>query len=223
MDLGASSLPDFNTDAGLFAYLLPGIIVVFLYMEYVSLGTGLAADRNYGILEPVFLSPIRRHLWLFGAALSVLPTGLLAAGSFVLSSILIFGIHVPHPGFLALLILLVILTSLPWGMFVCSIFLCGRNMRLLYALFETPSEFLSGARFPIASLPLVLSTIAMAYPLSHAVRLLRIAWMDSISWASVFFEITWLVSLDIFLFIVATLLFRWAEERGKQKGTLTFA
>ena len=222
MNPAEPSLNNFTGGDGLWSYLVPGIIVLFLYMEYVTLGTGLSHDRDYGVLEPVFLSPVNRLVWLFGTTLSVIPAAVLSSTGFLISAHFLFSISMPHPILVGLFIFVVILTSLPWGAMICAIFLCGRNTRLLYTIFETPGEFLSGSRFPISALPVMLSSVALLYPLSHAVTLLRYGWYEFIPWADVLKEGIWLIGLGIVYLIISILLFRWAEERGKEQGTLTF-
>ncbi|MBI9103082.1 MAG: ABC transporter permease [Spirochaetales bacterium] len=219
---GAPEVAAFAGGADLFTYLIPGIIVIFLYMEYVSTGFGLSIDRDYGVLEPIFLSPVNRLLWLFGNTISIFPSGILASAGFVLSSHIIFSIHIPHPALLSVLILFVILTSLPWGAMVCSIFLSGRNMRFLYAVFETPGEFLSGSRFPLTALPGLLSGLAVLYPLSHAVNILRYCWFETIPWQKVFVEGSWLIGLGLIYALLSMIIFSAAEEKGKSRGNLTF-
>lgn len=215
-------MPSFAGSSDLYTYLIPGIIVLFLYMEYVSLGFGLSMDRDYGVLEPIFLTPVNRLLWLFGTALSVIPSGSIASAGFLFSSHLLFGISLPHPFILGGFILFIILSSIPWGAMVCAIFLSGRNTRFLYTFFETPAEFLSGSRFPLLALPAFFSGVALMYPLSHAISLLRYAWYLYIPWADVLKEFLWIFALGVMYTFISIVIFSWAEERGKRSGTLTF-
>ena len=212
----------FSGGSDLFTYLVPGIIVIYLYLEYVTLGFGLSMDRDYGVLEPIFLTPVNRLLWLFGTALSIFPSGIFASAGFLLSSHLIFGIGLPHPFILSGFIVFIILASIPWGAMVCSIFLSGRNTRFLYTMFEAPAEFLSGSRFPLIALPVFLSGVALFYPLSHAISLLRFCWYPLVPWKDVLKESLWIVGLGVIYTFVSIVIFTWAEERGKRNGTLTF-
>lgn len=218
-----SSLPgDFGFEGGLFAYIVPGIIVIYLYLEYVNLGIGLSRDRDYGVLEPIFLTPVNRLLWLFGTALSIIPSGVISSTGFLVSARIIFGLTIPHPFFLGLAILFVIISSIPWGALVCAIFLSGRNSRFLYAFFETPAEFLSGSRFPLTALPAGLSAAALFYPLSHGINLLRFFQQEQLSRVLIGREVIWLIVQGIVYTALALFLFTSAEERGKRNGTLTF-
>lgn len=218
-----NSLLKLLTDSNsLWNYLLPGIIVTSLFMEYVNLGSHLSMDRDYGILEPIYISPVNRILWLVGNTTSVIPSGIISTIGFILSSHLIFNIPIPHPFYLFIALLFILISSLPWGAMVCSIFLSGRNQRVLYSIFETPAEFLSGVRFPITALPMVLSSLAVIFPLSHCVKILRFVFMNNIPWDKVFRESITLILLSFCYLFVAIILFNRAEERGKQQGTLTF-
>ncbi|MEW6229247.1 MAG: hypothetical protein AB1700_14340, partial [Bacillota bacterium] len=67
---------------------------------------------------------------------------------YVFLGMVLFRVHFAHPLALVLAVVLVLLTSLPWGALLYAIFLMGRNSRVLYSLFESPAEFLSGVRFP---------------------------------------------------------------------------
>lgn len=218
-----NSITALLTDGGsLWSYLLPGIVVLSLFGQYITIGTHLSFDRDYGILEPIFLSPVNRTLWLLGGCASIIPSGILSSFGFMISSSLIFKIEIPHPFLLVFFTLYIIIFSMPWGALVSSIFLIGRNSRLLYAIFESPAEFLSGARFPILSLPGILSSIALIYPLSHAVNILRYILVDQISWSLLVREMSVFVLLSIIYIVIAIVLFSFAEERGKRAGTLTF-
>ena len=220
---GSAEACPFTGGTDLFSYLVPGIIVIYLYLEYVGLGMGLTVDRDYGVLEPIFLSPVNRLIWLFGTALSTVPAGIISAAGFIASSHLLFGIRLPHPLFLTAAVVFVILSGIPWGGMVCAIFLNGRNSRFLYAVFETPAEFLSGSRFPLTALPAVLSAAALFYPLSHAVLLLRLSWYERIPWQTVGREVLFILALALVYTAAAVFLFRRAEEKGKRDGTLTYS
>jgi len=179
-------------------------------------------DRDYGVLEPIFLSPVNRSLWLLGATSGAIPSALTGAVGFSICSFFIFGIFPPHPLWAFFLLFFVIIFSLPWGCLICAIFLSGRNSRLLYAIFETPSEFMSGARFPLNALPSLLSGLATVYPLSHAVKLLRYAFSSTPSLKGPLQEILWLTVLGVLYSAIAFFLFKRAEKRGKENGTLCF-
>jgi ABC-2 type transport system permease protein len=222
LDPSEPQITEFTGGGSLWTFLVPGIFVIYLYMEYIGLGSQLARDRDYGVLEPIFLSPVNRTIWLFGTASSVLPSGIISSTGFLLSAHFLFTIELPHPFVLILLVFIVLLSSVPWGAMVCAIFLSGRNSRLLYAIFETPGEFLSGSRFPVTALPAFLSTISLFYPLSHAVSLLRLGWYETILWQKILKEVFTLGVLAILYLGIAIFLFHWAEERGKRQGTLTF-
>jgi len=202
-------------------WLCSGMAVLALYLEYVNLGSHLAMDRDYGILEPVFISPVNRGLWLFGTVLGALPSVFLGFSAFMASSALFFGFALPSVGRLLTAFAVVFAFSLPWGALVCSIFLSGRNSRFLYALFETPAEFLSGARFPLSALPNALAFVASLYPLSLAIGVIRAAWS-----ASFYAELPGLC-LRLLAMALAYAALAWsilhrAEKRGKRDGTLSF-
>ena len=222
-DPASPGADNFTSGLDMYSYLIPGVIVVYIYLEYVSIGFGLSVSRDYGVLEPIFLSPVNRMLWLFGTATAGIPSGILAAAGFVLSSMLVFSISMPHPVVFFAGTVLVVFCSVPWGGLVCAIFLCGRNSRFLYAVFETPAEFLSGARFPVAALPVLLSTAAAAYPLSHSVALLRLCWKPAVDLSLIFQDFLRLLLLGVVYSAIASMLFSYAERKGKRDGSLTFS
>lgn len=217
-----SFLKVLSDSESIWSYLLPGIILTYIFMEFVTLGIHLSMDRDYGVLEPIFISPVNRVKWLMGNTTSAVPSGLLAATGFLISSSLIFSIKIHHPFYILAGILFIIATSLPWGGTVCTIFLSGRNQRVLYSLFEVPAEFMSGVRFPITALPSILSTIAVAFPLAHSVALLRLLFKKSIPWSLVMNKGVILLGLSLIYLVIAILLFKRAESRGKRDGNLTF-
>ncbi len=212
-------------DSGFFkimSYIIPGILVLSIFNEYINTGAAMGVQRDYGILEPIYISPVNRTLWLISNAAGVLPSFLASYAGFLISAHIVFRVQPPNILIFIALSILIFVLSLPWGSLVCAIFLTGRNMRLVYALFETPSEFLSGIRFPVAALPGALSFAALAYPLSHCVKLLRTAYLPVIDLIIIGRELATLSLLAVIYLLASSLILRYAEYRGKVEGTLTF-
>ncbi len=212
-------------DSGFFkimSYIIPGILVLSLFNEYINTGAAMGGQRDYGILEPIYISPVNRTLWLISNTAGVLPSFMASYAGFLISAHIVFRVQPPNILLFLILSILIFILSLPWGSLVCAIFLTGRNMRLVYALVETPSEFLSGIRFPVKALPWALSFAALAYPLSHCAKLLRTAYSPVIDISFIYRELISLSILAVIYLVASSLILRYAEYRGKVEGNLTF-
>ncbi len=213
----------FTDGLSLGAYLLLGTFVVSIYAEYVIAGFALSWERDQGTLEAVYLTPVNRLGYLAGNALGSAVTGTASLLMYVVLGMALFQIRFAHPLPLTLALVLVLLTSLPWGALLCAIFLVGRNSRVLYSLFESPAEFLSGVRFPVRAFPATLYTLSSIYPITHAVSLLRAAAAPTLKWAVLRREAAWLVALAVIYLIAARLVVGYAEWRGKVQGNLSYS
>lgn len=209
----------FTGDLSLGAYLTAGTFVVGFYGQYVLTGTILAWQRDQGVLEAVYLTPVHRLVHLLGNALAGAVSGLASVG-FMAFGLILFDVEATNPLILIPAVLIVILTSLPWGALLCAIFLVGRNQRVLFSFFEEPAEFLAGVRFPPQALPGALAVLSAFYPISHAVGLLRAA-LSYAPMAVLQRETCWLCGLGLVYLAGAWAISWYAERRGKMYGTLS--
>jgi len=203
------------------AYLTAGTFVVGLYGQYVLTGFILAWQRDQGVLEAVYLTPVRRLVHLLGNALAGAISGLASVVGFLVFGLILFDVEAANPLILLPAVLIVILTSLPWGALLCAIFLVGRNQRVLFSLFEEPAEFLAGVRFPPQALPGAFTALSAIYPISHGVSLLR-AVLSYAPTAVLQRETCWLCGLGLVYLAGAWAISRYAERRGKTNGTLSY-
>ncbi|MCG8569056.1 MAG: ABC transporter permease [Spirochaetes bacterium] len=220
---GENIVPSFTHSLPLWTYLLTGIFVLHLFLEYINIGGRLSFERDFGVLEIVYLSPVSRIFWLVSNAFSGLVTGILSFIAFAFIAIYLFDIKIYHPWLLTVMVFYFLLMSLPWGAFVIAVFLAGRNMRLFYAIFETPAEFLSGTRFPIQSLPFFLFGIAFIYPISHSVSLIRNCFAQTVDPLLIIKNEILLLILAIVYLCLAYFMILYAEKKGKNKGDLTYS
>jgi ABC-2 type transport system permease protein len=213
----------FTGGLSLGTYLILGTFAISVFGEYIVGGFSLSWDRDQGILEAVYLTPASRLGYLIGNALGSALMGAASLLVYVVLGAALFHARLDHPLVLVSAALLVLATSLPWGALLCAIFLVGRNTRVLYSLFESPAEFLSGVRFPVQALPLALYAVAGVYPLTHAVSLLRAAAAPRLDWAILGREAAWLVCLAVVYLGLARATVAYAERRGKVQGNLSYS
>lgn len=204
------------------AFLLTGTFVIGIYSGYINIGFQLAFQRDFGVLEALFITPINRLQFLVGNTLSNTLTGTMTLLIFFISGLFLLHVKIVHPIILLLSIIISALTSIPWGAFLCSIFLLGRNSRVIYSLFEEPAEFLSGVRFPVLALPSLLFIFSSIYPITHSVNLMRTAINNSVNWHAFINDILWLVGLGLVYLLLAAVIVYIAEQRGKKQGNLSY-
>ncbi len=220
---GKGGVPAVSGDLDLWTYLFSGIFVLFLFQEYIGIGMGISTERDFGVLEILYLSPASRLAWLMGLSLSAVISAVISVVSLMASAIILFDISLVHPFLVAGSIMYVILASIPWGAFVSSVFLIGRNARFLYALFETPADFFSGFRFPVSALPAGFAGMALLYPISHSISLIRLALTEQPDYGAMLRSAGVLALLAIAYGILATDLLRFGERRGKERGDLSYS
>lgn len=210
--------PQFTDGLGLGTWLLAGILVLALFLEYINIGATFAGERDYGTLTILSLSPAPRCLWLWGSAAAGIPAGLAGIGVFAILAALVLAAIPPHPGLFFAAFVYMLVWSLPWGALVVNIFAAGRNMRLLYALFETPAEFLAGTRFPVRALPTAVLGLALWYPLTHATIFMRLAVAKTPDFFRLGREAVAIAFLGLIYGVAAFVVSSFAERRERREG-----
>src|SRR5690242_14111542 len=134
-------------------------------------GIELIWDRQFGFLKETLVAPVPRILIMIGRTLGGATTALLQ-GLIVIAICLVAGFRPAHISLLPLAfayMLLIALLFTAFGTAVASLLSDFQGFQLVMNFMVMPMFFLSGALFPLQSVPRVLKIIAAINPLTYGV------------------------------------------------------
>ncbi|MFH8575134.1 ABC transporter permease [Streptomyces zaomyceticus] len=170
----ATLIPAASLGTGYQTYLFPGMLMMTVQTPAIMVGIRLITDRQSGYLRELLMAPVSRSTLLLGSCAG----GTLVAavqGAVLLS--LAGTVGLPYDPVLLLLLL--------GGMLLASFTLTSMTLALsvtlrspelfhtLLSLLMMPLLFLSGAFFPLESMPGWARGLATVNPLAYGVDLLR--------------------------------------------------
>ncbi|MEV7280587.1 ABC transporter permease [Streptomyces sp. NPDC093111] len=170
----ATLIPAASLGTGYQTYLFPGMLMMTVQTPAIMVGIRLITDRQSGYLRELLMAPVSRSTLLLGSCAG----GTLVAavqGAVLLS--LAGAVGLPYDPVLLLLLL--------GGMLLASFALTSLTLALsvtlrspelfhtLLSLLMMPLLFLSGAFFPLESMPGWARGLATVNPLAYGVDLLR--------------------------------------------------
>lgn len=194
-----------------------GYIIWSLVLYIVNdIATNLQMEARTGTLEQIFLSPFGAPRVFFARAVASLTLRLLLI-LIVLSIIIgITGSTIAFPLMLLLPLTTLLLGAYGLAFFIGSFALVLKNVQQLLSLFQFFLFFLLAA--PTENWTGPLQTVVNVMPILPSTGLLRdlMARELPLDWEQ------WAIALinGVIYFVVGTLLFRWAEGKAKQQGTL---
>lgn len=158
-------------------FVAPGVIGMTILFSSVFSGIALLWDRQFGFLKETLVAPVPRLSIMIGKTLGGATVAMLQ-GLLVTIVCLIAGFR---PVSLAKLPLAVVFMALIAIMFAAlgtaigSVLVDMQGFQLVMNFLVMPIFFLSGALFPLANLPKLLSLITKLDPLTYGVDGLRAA------------------------------------------------
>ena len=165
-------------------FLAPGVIGMTILFTAIFSGIELIWDRQFGFLKETLVSPVPRILIMIGRTLGGATVALIQ-GFIVVLICFIAGFRVTNYAALPFAVLFMILIAVMFtalGTAIASVLSDFQGFQLVMNFLVMPIFFLSGALFPLAGLPKVLSVIASVDPLSYGVDGLRTALVGTAHW-----------------------------------------
>src|SRR5271167_2851778 len=156
-------------------FMAPGVIGMTVLFTSVFSGIALLWDRQFGFLKETLVAPVPRIQIMLGRTLGGATVAIIQ-GSLILLICLIAGFR-PHSwfaipvAFLFVVMIAVVFAAL--GTAIGSVIKDMQGFQLVMNFLVMPIFFLSGALFPLANLPLVMSIITKLDPLAYGVDGLR--------------------------------------------------
>jgi ABC-2 type transport system permease protein len=156
-------------------FMAPGVVGMTVLFSSVFSGIAMLWDRQFGFLKETLVAPVSRLQIMIGRTLGGATVAVIQ-GSLILIICLVAGFR-PYSwialpaAFLFVLLIAVVFAAL--GTAIGSVIKDMQGFQLVMNFLVMPLFFLSGALFPLANLPVVMSFVTKLDPLSYGVDGLR--------------------------------------------------
>ncbi|MCX6786637.1 MAG: ABC transporter permease [Candidatus Kaiserbacteria bacterium] len=156
-------------------FIAPGIIGMTIIFTAIFNGMQVIWDRQFGFLKETMVAPVSRLSIMFGRTLGG-ATVAATQGTLVLIIAMLAGFHPISligiiPAILIMFIIALLFSAL--GIMVASLLKDMQGFQLIMNFLVMPLFFLSGALFPLNTVPSALLLVARFDPLSYGVDALR--------------------------------------------------
>lgn len=203
-------------------FVLIGYMCMSFFRSLVQSAWRFSTERIFGTLELIYLTPANRLSFVLGNAISSVFE---SVWLFVVFSSLILCIK--GSAFKANLassfvgIILVIVLSLIWGMFLNSLFLYSRDSGFLFTILEEPMEIFAGVKIPTVVFPLWAKLLSYVFPLTYTADILRRALLGNESLYDLRFYILISIFVAAVMLSAATALLKSGEAHAKETGSMS--
>lgn len=195
-------------------FMIPGLLAIVLMIQVMVLSAlAIVKEKEYGTIEQLVVSPIRRYELLLGKMIPFILMGFIQITLVLLAAVYWF--KVPFKGNLFLLYALEVVFLLPamgFGIFVSTV---SRNQHqaMITAFFIIyPSILLAGFLFPIINMPKVIQYFTNIIPLKYFLVIVRGIYQKGIGMKYLWGEVWPLFLLGVGIFILSLLSFRKRME-----------
>lgn len=169
------ALPGLPADVEYVQYLVPGMAGFTILFSASFSGLGILSDRDVGFLKEILVAPVSRRAIVLGWTAGGATTAVIQSTLIILLSIPL-GFRLAN-GWVILaavpILLLLALTFIGFGLALASQFRDSQGFGILITFTLFPLLFLSGAIYPIETLPESLRYLALLNPLTYGIDALR--------------------------------------------------
>ncbi len=156
-------------------FMAPGVVGMTVLFSSVFSGIAMLWDRQFGFLKETLVAPVSRIQIMIGRTLGGATVAIIQ-GTLILTICLIAGFR-PHSWFdipvAFLFVAMIAIVFAALGTAIGSVIKDMQGFQLVMNFLVMPIFFLSGALFPLANLPVVMSVITHLDPLTYGVDGLR--------------------------------------------------
>ncbi|WP_179884796.1 ABC transporter permease [Bacillus sp. AFS015802] len=202
-------------------FLLSGFLVFQIFWTVVQSAWTFELERKQGTLEVVYLTPASKTVFLYGRSVYSLFNGIWMFFVFcILTFFFISNLSGISWGYLAASLLLMIVSAVIWGAFLCALCLFSRDSGYLYYIFYGPMNLFGGVRIPPTVFPYWAKIAAALFPVTYSLFMLRQALEGQI-------DSTWwlmcggLVLFNALLIPVTYGILTLAERHARRQGSWT--
>ena len=198
-----------GTGQGYMGFIIPGIISMSVMFTSVFSGIQIIWDKQFGFLKETLVAPVSRMEIMFGQTLGGATTAFIQ-GFIILALSLFMGLSITSvPGFLIAFVFMVLigLSFTAFGIAIASKMEDMHGFQLIMNFVIFPIFGLSGALFPIDSLPSWLKSLTLIDPLTYGVEGIRYG-LAGTSPVNPFVGLVVLAGFTVFMVVVGAALFR---------------
>jgi ABC-2 type transport system permease protein len=187
--------------------MIPGLVCFAMMLSLMLvMSMAVVRERESGTLEQMFTTPIRPGEYLVG---KIAPYAMLAAAQSVLVGIVgALWFQVPFIGniWIALTgMLLFLLACIGLGLLISLVSNTRQQAQQAVLFTLLPSMVLSGFVFPVDSMPDVLAGLSQFFPITHALVVLRAAFLKNSGFADVAQPLLLLLAFAVVFFTSAVI------------------
>jgi len=157
-----------------FSFVVPGVIVMSLLFTSIFSGVSVIWDREFGFLKEMLVAPISRLSIVIGRSLGGTMTALIQ-GLMILALSVALGVSITLQSLLMIIPLMIIISLglVSLGLTIGSLMDTPEGFQLIMNFIIMPMFFLSGALFPINTLPLWIRWVSYMDPVTYGVETVR--------------------------------------------------
>ena len=199
--------------SGFYTFLITGV--------QAFLGTVQEAQQT-GTLEVLMTTSTPPSQLVFLSAFSAFAGKSAKLVLFLAIGLVVFRVPIPHANLVGVgvIFLLSLLLALALGVFAAALQIgLQKGSAMIWLLSSV--WFLTGAIFPVGTLPLALRWVAWLIPITHSLTGMRGALLLGRSTSDLAPEILWLCAAVLLLVPASLGAFSWVLRRGRQQGTLS--
>lgn len=157
-------------------FLVPGVVMMSVFFGSFMSGISVIWDREFGFLKEVLVAPVPRDATILGRALGDSTTSVIQGiVILILASVLAPEINLSGIPAVLVSMMLVSLSFTSLGIIIGSRMRSMEGFQLINTFLSMPILFLSGAFYPIQTMPRWMRAIALLNPLTYGVDGARIA------------------------------------------------
>jgi ABC-2 type transport system permease protein len=198
-----------GTGQGYMGFIVPGIISMSVLFTSVFSGIQIIWDKQFGFLKETLVAPVSRMEIMLGQTLGGATTAWIQ-GFLILALSLLMGLNIASvSGFVIASVFMVLigLSFTAFGIAIASKMEDMHGFQLIMNFVIFPIFGLSGALFPIDSLPSWLRSLTLLDPLTYGVEGIRYG-LAGTSQINPFVGLLVLAGFTVFMVVVGALLFR---------------
>jgi ABC-2 type transport system permease protein len=198
-----------GTGQGYMGFIVPGIISMSVLFTSVFSGIQIIWDKQFGFLKETLVAPVSRMEIMLGQTLGGATTACIQ-GFLILALSLFMGLNLTRiSGVLIASVFMVLigLSFTAFGIAIASKMEDMQGFQLIMNFVIFPIFGLSGALFPIDSLPSWLRSLTLLDPLTYGVEGIRYG-LAGTSQINPFVGLLVLAGFTVFMVVVGAMLFR---------------
>lgn len=190
-------------------FLAPGVIGMTILFSAVFSGIELIWDRQFGFLKETMVAPVPRIMIMIGRTCGG-ATVALAQGAIVVAICYVAGFRSANPAlwpvaFVFMALIAIMFTA--FGTAIASVLSDFQAFQLVMNFLIMPMFFLSGALFPLNSVPRALQIVAAVNPFAYGVDGMRVAFSGGPSQFGAAADLAVLATITLLLLGLGSYLF----------------